>query len=85
MVESVEKAVGSELTIMAGLSLEDIDFRSIHEIENMTKNVLKQGAQNGRFILIPSDVPSAVPFQPQTKENLFRFIDIGAGSFYPFA
>jgi hypothetical protein len=51
----------------------------------MTKNVLKQGAQNGRFILIPSDVPSAVPFQPQTKENLFRFIDIGAGSFYPFA
>jgi len=85
MVATVKRVAGPELTLMGGLSLEDLDFRTPDEVESMTRNVLRQGAKNGRFILIPANVPSAVPFSPQTEENFFRFIDVGVKSSYPFS
>jgi hypothetical protein len=79
-VARIRKICGPNLTLMGGLSLEDLEFRSTDEIIRLVQDTIIQGGRNGRFILIPSGVPSSAPLSPQTEENFLAFIEAGLTS-----
>ena len=79
-VARIRKLCGTDLTLMGGLALEDLEFRSVDEISRLARETVIQGGRNGRFILIPSGVPSSAPLSSQTEENFLAFIDAGLKS-----
>lgn len=73
----VRKAVGDSITLMGGISAEDLEFRSPEEINVMVKDVLAQGSRRGRFILIPANVPTSAPLSPLVETNYLEFLKAG--------
>lgn len=75
-VAKVRRIAGTEITIMGGPALEEIEFRSAYEIVQVCKDSIVQNGKSTKFILIPSGVPSSIPLASQTEENLFAMIDV---------
>ncbi|MGC8976355.1 MAG: hypothetical protein ACP5OB_01845 [Candidatus Ratteibacteria bacterium] len=71
------KIAGDNITIMGGIILEDLQFRPKEDIRNLVKDCLFQGARNGRFVLIPSDIPESAPISPEEEENYIEFLEAG--------
>jgi len=76
-VQRVRKAVGEHMILMGGIVSEDLEFRSREEVRSMVKDVLLQGARKGRFIFIPSDIPTSVPVPFNVEENYLEFLESG--------
>jgi hypothetical protein len=75
VVAKVRKITGSDITLMGGPALEEIEFRSSYEISQICRDAIVQNGRSTKFILIPSGVPSSIPLSSQTEENLFAMID----------
>ncbi len=75
-VSKVRKIAGPDITIMGGPALEEIEFRTSHEIAQVCKDSIVQNGRSTKFILIPSGVPSSIPLAAQTEENFFTMIDV---------
>ncbi|MCM8824616.1 MAG: hypothetical protein NC937_00475 [Candidatus Omnitrophica bacterium] len=74
-VSKVRKIAGPGIIIMGGPALEEIEFRSPHEIAQVCSDSIVQNGKSAKFILIPSGVPSSIPLASQTEENFFTMID----------
>lgn len=73
----VRKIVGDSITIMGGILVEDLQFRTKGEIRELVKECILQGARKGRFILIPSDIPESAPIPFEEEQNYIEFIQAG--------
>lgn len=73
----IRKIVGNSVTLMGGLTAEELEFRETSEIVSMTKDAIIQGARNGRFVLIPSGIPESSPISPQMERNYIEFLKTG--------
>lgn len=73
----IRRIVGDRVVMMGGLLVEDMEFRTSEEIREMIKDAIIQGGRQGRFILIPSDIPESSPISSQMEANYIEFLQAG--------
>ena len=77
LILRIKRMVGESVVIMGGLTADVLEFRSREEVNSMVKEAILQGARRGRFLLIPSGVPTSAPLSPNLEENYIEFLQAG--------
>ena len=77
-VLKARRALGNNVVLMGGLTGEELEFGDPGGIEPQVKDILLQGARQGRFILITCGVPTSVPLSSITEQNYLAFLMAGS-------
>ena len=74
-LKEAKKRIGGDVTLFGNMQLHDLEQLAAAQIREMTKQILADGMENGRFVLTPTASPISDPLSLKTEENYLIMIE----------